>query len=55
MAHPCYNDSVVVIAHSLDHADARDQSQYDEACGYAKKGNDDGKHCWPTILHGQRC
>ena len=52
MAHPCDNDSVVVIAHSLHHPHARDESQCDEGGGYAEKSYDNSKHGWATILRG---
>ena len=54
MAHPCDEDSIVVIAHSLHHAQARDESQYDEASRDAEECYDHSQHCWPTVLHGQR-
>ena len=51
MAHPCDDDCIVVIAHSFDHPDARDESDYDEGSGDAEECYHDRKHCWPTILH----
>lgn len=51
IAHPCDDDGVVVIAHSLHHPDARDESDEDEGSGDAEECYHDGKHCWPTILH----
>lgn len=53
MAHPCDDDRIVVVAHSLHHTHARDESQYDEASGDAQMCYHDGKHCWATILHRQ--
>lgn len=53
MAHPCDNNCIVVIAHSLHHTHARDESQDDEGSGYAKKCYDDCKHRRSTILHRQ--
>ena len=55
IAHPCNHNRIVVIAHSLHHANARYESQDDEARGHAEKCYHDRKHRWPTILHGHRC
>ena len=53
IAHPCDNDSIVVIAHSLHHTHARDESQHDNDSGNAEQCYHDCKHCRSTILHGQ--
>ena len=54
MAHSGDEDGIVVIAHSLHHTEAGDESEYDEGGGYAEKCYHNGKHGWPSILHGRR-
>ena len=53
MAHGGDEDGIVIIAHSLHHTQAGDESEYDEGSRYAEKCYHHGKHRWPAILHGQ--
>ena len=53
MAHGGDQDGIIVIAHSLHHTQAGDESEYDEGSRYAEKCYHHSKHGWPAILHGE--